>query len=297
MVFRKILCPIDFSPGAEQAIRVAVRLANEAGAELVLVHAWHVPPVAFTGHYVFAPDVTEEIRDSAREALDDATRAAEALGARRLSSRLVDGPPRHEIIELLERDPAFDLVVMGTRGRTGLARILLGSVAERIVRHAPCSVLAVRADGEARPFTRVLCPIDFSDSSQAAVDLAAGLVQPGRAGITLLHVIDPPAVYSSEVRSFELARDLDRQSTEHLDRWAARLAERAPAPVAKLLRVGRPGAEILQVLDEGPFDLVVLGSHGRIGLERVLLGSVAEKIVRHAGCPVLVARPSARQAA
>jgi nucleotide-binding universal stress UspA family protein len=297
MVFRKILCPIDYSPGSEQATRVAIRLANEAGAELILVHAWHVPPVAFTGPYEFAPDVIQEIQDSAREALDDATRAAEARGARRLSSRLLHGPPRHEIVEVLERDPAFDLVVMGTHGRTGLARILLGSIAEGIVRHAPCSVLAVRAGGEARPFARVLCPIYFSDSSLAAVDLAAGLVQPGRAGITLLHVIDPPAVYSSKERSIELARVLDRHATEHLDRWAARLAEKAPAPVAKLLRVGRPGAEILQALDEGPaFDLVVIGSHGRIGLERVILGSVAETFVRQATCPGLVGRRRARPA-
>ncbi len=300
MIFRKILCPIDFSPGSDQAMRVAIRLASEAGAELVLAHAWHIPPIAFAGPYVFAPDVIQEIEDSAREALDDATREAAARGAKHLSSRLLTGAPRHEIVEVLARDPAFDLVVMGTHGRTGLARVLLGSVAEGVVRHAPCSVLAVRADGEARPFARILCPIDFSESSQVAVDLAAGLVQPGSAGsagsavaagITLLHVIDPPAVYHRAERSLEIARDLDRYSTEHLDRWAAQLATRTPAPIAKQSRVGHPGAEILRALDEDPaFDLVVMGSHGRIGLERVLLGSVAEKVVRHARCPVLVAR-------
>ena len=291
MVFRKILCPIDFSAGSQQAMRVAIRLANEADAELVLAHAWHVPPMAYGSEYVLAADLMRDIADGARDALDAAMREATALGAKRVASRLLTGSPRHEIVKMLERDPAFDLVVMGTHGRTGLARILLGSVAEGVVRHAPCSVLAVRPDGEVRPFTRVLCPIDFSDSSQVATNLAAELVRPGGAKLTLLHVIDPPAVYTSRERTLELVRDLDRYATEHLHRWAAQLAGTAPASVTTLCRVGHPGAEILKALDEGPaFDLVVMGSHGRIGLERGLLGSVAEKVVRHAKGPVLVAR-------
>jgi nucleotide-binding universal stress UspA family protein len=289
MSFHKILCPIDFSPGSQQAMRVAVRLASEADAELVLVHAWHVPPMAFAEEYVYSPVLIQELRDGAEAALETATREATALGAKRLASKLVTGMPRHAIVEVLEHEPAFDLVVMGTHGRSGLARFLLGSVAEGVVRHAPCSVLAVRPDGEPRPFTRVLCPVDFSGSSEHAAELAAALVQPGSARITLLHVIDPPAVYSRGQRMLDLVRDLDRYSAEHLDRWAAQLAARVP--VAKLSRVGHPGAEILKVLEEEPaFDLIVLGSHGRIGLERVLLGSVAEKVVRHASCPVLVAR-------
>ena len=87
------------------------------------------------------------------------------------------------------------------------------------------------------------------------------------------------------------AVDLDQYAAEHLAQWAARLAGRTKAPVTTLSRVGNPGAEILAALDEDPaFDLVVAGSHSRLGLERMLLGSVAEKVVRHARCPVLVAR-------
>ena len=291
MAFQKILCPTDFSPGSQQAMRAAIRLAQEAGAEVVLAHAWYLPPIAFAGAFALSRELMEEVRDGAQAALDGASREAAALGAGRLSTRLITGTPRHEIVELLEQDPAFDLVVMGTHGRTGLSRVLLGSSTEGVVRHAPCSVLAVRPDGEVGPFRRVLCPIDFSDSSRDAVELAARLVQPGSAGITLLHVIDPPAVYAGGERMRRLALELDRYAAEHLDRWAAELAGKAPAPVAKLSRVGHPGAEILHALDEEPaFDLVVMGSHGRTGLERALVGSVAEKVVRHARSPVLVAR-------
>ncbi|HWU86548.1 MAG TPA: universal stress protein [Kofleriaceae bacterium] len=291
MSFQKILCPIDFSPGARQAMRVAIRLANEAGAELVLVHAWYVPPVAFAGEYMFSPELMQAIYDESGGALQVAVRDATTLGAKRLTSQLLAGMPKHEIPRLLEQDPAFDLVVMGTHGRTGLPRVLLGSVAEYIVRHAPCSVLVVRPDSEVAPFHRVLCPTDFSDSSWHAAELAAGLAPAGSAGTTLLHVIDPPIVHDRAQSTLEFLRDLDRRSNEHLARWAAQLQAKTAAPVRQLCRVGRPGEEILKALDEDPaFDLVVTGSHGRTGIARVFLGSVAEKVVRHAQRPVLVAR-------
>jgi nucleotide-binding universal stress UspA family protein len=253
--------------------------------------------VTFAGEYGFSADLTQEIADDAGKALDAAVHDATTLGAKRITSQLVAGMPRDEILRLLERDPAFDLVVVGTHGRTGLSRVLLGSVAESIVRHAPCSVLVVRPDSAVTPFRRVLCPIDFSESSRHAAELAAGLVPAGSPGITLLHVIDPPIDHDRRQSVIHFLRDLDRRTTEHLAGWAAELQPRAAAPVGRHCRVGRPGAEILKALDEEPaFDLAVTGSHGRTGLARVFLGSVAEKIVRHAKCPVLVARRRARPA-
>jgi nucleotide-binding universal stress UspA family protein len=292
MPFQKILCPIDFSAGSRQAMRTAIRLANEAGAELVLAHAWYNPPASFADDQSFSPGVLEDVQGGAEAALEEASREATALGATRLATRLLGGTPRHEILGLLEHDQAFDLVVLGTHGHTGLARVLLGSVAESVVRRAPCSVLVVRPDGEPRPFGRVLCPIDFSEDSQQALELAVRLVDPAGEGIALLHVIDPPAVYTRAQQALELAQELDQSTAQHLGQWAAALAGTTPTPVTTLSRIGRPGAEILKLLEEDPgFDLVVTGSHGRTGLERVLLGSVAEKVVRHAGRPVLVARP------
>ena len=293
MPFHKILCPIDFSPGSQQAMRVAVRLANEADAELVLVHAWYVPPIAFASGDTFPADAIQQMHDDAEHGLEVAVREATSLGAKRVSSKLLTGLPWSTIVDALG-DATFDLVVLGTHGRTGLSRILLGSVAEKVVRHAPCSVLAVRPDGAAKAFTNVLCPIDFSESSRYAAELAAELVRPGGAGITLLHVIDIPVAYSGEPPMPDFLRDLDKRSAERLDEWAARLRARVAVPVTTRSRIGQPGAETLAVLDEAPeIDLVVMGSHGRTGLSRVLLGSVAEKIVRHAKCPVLVARKRA----
>jgi nucleotide-binding universal stress UspA family protein len=290
MRFHKILCPIDFSAGSQQAMRVAARLATDADAELVLVHSSYVPPLAFAGDYMIPPPFLQDVTDDATRGLDDAVKEVKALGAKRVSAKLLAGLPWTTIVGELD-DPTFDLVVVGTHGRTGLARILLGSVAEKVVRHAPCSVMAVRPDGEPKAFTSILCPIDFNVCSREAMELAAALAAPGGKGITLLHVIDVPVAYSGEPAVVDFVRDLDKHAAALLDKWASELRPRAAVPITTRARIGSPGAQTLAVLDDDPtIDLVVVGSHGRTGISRVLLGSVAEKIVRHAKCPVLVAR-------
>lgn len=292
MRFPKILCPTDFSPGSERALRVAARMANTADAELVMVHAWHIPPSAFAGEYIFPPHTIEDIVDDSQRGLDEAVRQAAMHGARRVSGRLLSGTPWVEIVDQLEKE-AFDLCVIGTHGRTGLARIFLGSVAEKVIRHAPCSVLVVRPDTEVDRFSHVLVPIDFSEGARAALERAAQLVDPAGT-ITVLHVIEVPVAYSGEITIPDLARNLDKRATAALEEEAARLARETPATVRIRSRIGYPGAQTLAALDaDSSIDLVVMGSHGRTGIARVLLGSVAEKVVRHARCPVLIARKRA----
>jgi nucleotide-binding universal stress UspA family protein len=291
MSFRKILSAIDFSPASQQAMRIAIRLANESGAELVIAHSWHVPAIAY-GAEPYEPDIglLERTGDDARRRLDDARREAGSLGALRVSTVLRDGVPWLRISELLEGDPAFDLVVVGTHGRTGLKRVLLGSVAEKLVRHAPCSVLVVRPDDKAGSFTDILCPVDFSEDSKVAARTAVALA-PAGATVTLLHAIEAPVGIGGETFPQDFLRDLDRSSTRALAELAAGLQPPAGVAVTTRTRVGYAGSQILGALeDDRRFDLVVMGSHGRTGLRRVLLGSVAEKVVRHAHCPVLVAR-------
>jgi nucleotide-binding universal stress UspA family protein len=121
------------------------------------------------------------------------------------------------------------------------------------------------------------------------MNLAAELVKPG-SEITLLHVLELPVSYTGELPIPDFHRELDARSAALLDRWTAELKAKVSVPVTQRTRIGRPGAQILALLDDDrTFDLVVMGSHGHTGLERMLLGSVAEKVVRHARCPVLVA--------
>jgi nucleotide-binding universal stress UspA family protein len=289
MAFQKILCPVDFSPGSQRAVAAAIGLANERDAELVLFHSWYLPPspMVFASAIAYPPDLVQQLRDDAQRGLEAAVADAAKLGARRISSKLGTGVPWQQIVDTVAADPTFDLIVIGSHGRTGLARVMLGSVAELVVRHAPCPVLTVR--GESRSFGHVLCPVDFSPWSRVAVDLAAELVHPGGAGITLLHVLESPVAFG-ELRPLELYRDLDRHATELLERWAKELTAKVTVPVRQQRRAGHAGPQLLAALDGDPtFDLVVMGSHGRTGIKRLALGSIAEKIVRHAHCPVLVA--------
>lgn len=193
MNFQKILCATDFSPGSEQALRVAARLANESNAELVIAHSWRLPDIAFA-EFAFPGDLVRQLAEDAERGLSAALRRAKDLGVARVTSELTQGTAWEDIVNITEKDVAFDLIVIGTHGRTGLRRVLLGSVAEKVVRHAPCSVLAVRPNN-GRPFVHALCPTDFSSSADDAIELASTMI-PATGSLTLLHVIEIPVAVS-----------------------------------------------------------------------------------------------------
>lgn len=289
MAFRKILCPIDFSVGSHQAMLQAASLAKQSDAELVLAHACHLPPVV-QAELAFPADTMQDMIEDAERGLAAAAADVTGLDVRRVTTRLVTGVPWEQIVELVRSDLAIDLAVLGTQGKSGLDRVLLGSVAERVVRHAPCPVLTVPARGQLSAFEHILCPVDFSQSARRAVALATEIAAARGSRITLLHVLELPVAYSGELAIEGLAADLDRRAAELLEDWARSLGTKVSQPVVTRTRIGYPGAQILSALDaDRTFDLVVTGSHGRTGLRRALLGSVAEKLVRHARCPVLVA--------
>lgn len=269
-------------------MRVGVRLANEHDAELVLFHAWQIP--ATTGDYAFGTGVVADLGEVAQEMLDQEVRRATELGAKKVTAKLVSGPAWSMIVEELQAG-SIDLVVMGTEGRTGLRRFLLGSVAENVVRHAPCPVLTIRPEGELAPFRKVLVPVDFSAGSRYAMEVAAEMIARDGTAITLLHIVEIPVAYRGRSTLPGAVEALDQRGAEILDGWAAALREKVTVPVRTEWHIGSPGTEVLAVLDaDRSYDLVVTGSHGRTGFRRVLIGSVAEKIVRYASCPVLVAR-------
>lgn len=144
MAFKKILCPIDFSDCSREALRFAVEIAKPAAAAVTLVHVWHFPSYVFPGEAPLPGNLAHEIAADAAHQLAVWKGEAEKLGPVRLSTTLLEGIPWDRIVQTLQKDPSYDLAVMGTHGRTGIKRVLLGSVAEKVVRHAPCPVLVVR---------------------------------------------------------------------------------------------------------------------------------------------------------
>jgi nucleotide-binding universal stress UspA family protein len=145
MSFHKILCPTDFSPGSRQALHMAAALAREGRAQLVLAHVWQPSQWATGGEFQLAPDVIRELVDSEEAELAKWKLEAKELGVKEIATRFLTGAPWDQIVDAAQDDRGIDLIVMGTHGRTGLKHVLLGSVAEKVMRHAPCPVLIVRA--------------------------------------------------------------------------------------------------------------------------------------------------------
>lgn len=146
--FSKILVPIDFAPHSAAAVRRAVQLASQSNAELVLAYAYE--PVDYPlpeGYAVYPPQQLEKMTEEFRRRLEAARKDAEAAGARSVTARLLHGNAASSILELAH-DEGFDLIVMGTHGRTGVGRWVMGSVAEKVVRGARCPVLTVKVHAE-----------------------------------------------------------------------------------------------------------------------------------------------------
>lgn len=145
MLWKKIVCAVDFSESSRNALRVAARLATEQSAALVVAYAW-TPPVVFAGETIGLPAgfLTDLIATAQRELAAWKTEA-EGLGAMRVTSEFLTGAAWHEVITLAKQDREIGLIVVGTHGRTGIKHAVLGSIAEKIVRHAPCAVMVVPA--------------------------------------------------------------------------------------------------------------------------------------------------------
>jgi nucleotide-binding universal stress UspA family protein len=142
--WKRILCPIDFSDASRSALETAADLARRSGASLTLFHAYPVPGYTFPdGSFVASSKMLEELADQAKRHLDEWKGIATGLGVAAVDAATAVGEPAHEIVAFA-KEKGSDLVVVGTHGRTGLQHALMGSVAERVVRKAPCPVLTVR---------------------------------------------------------------------------------------------------------------------------------------------------------
>ena len=143
MGFKKILVAVDFSEPSHKAVEAAARISADTGGELVLVHVWQ-PSSQTYGGLMFPISFAEDYIKDATLKIAAVQREAEEAGAKHVTSDVRTGAPWHEIVEMVRKDESFDLIIVGSHGRTGLKHVLLGSVAEKVVRHAPCPVLVVR---------------------------------------------------------------------------------------------------------------------------------------------------------
>ena len=255
-------------------------------------------PPGLNPDYPVNQEYLADLMKRASSQLDDLKGRAEPRGIA-ITTRMATGIPSEEVIAAA-RAEGSDLIVVGTRGKTGLAHILLGSTAERVIRGAPCPVLAVRtepADNEdesalSRSVTleRILVPVDFSDCSLDALKYAVVVAKQAQASLMLLHVLEPV--------SYGLDFTLGQSRARHLEveTWTKRLEELAATHqhpdmvVESRLRGGFPADSILDAAKTLPCDLIVMGTHGRRGISHTISGSVAEAVLRKAHCPVIAVR-------
>jgi len=278
MTRKKILFATDYSARDRKAFRAACRMAEAWDAALLVVHvADQQSDLAGT-----SPGLDPN-RDLMRLNPDNVEIQVEHL--------LRHGNPAEEIMKI-EQDRNVVLIVLGTRGRTGLERVLFGSVAEQVLREANCPVMTFRGSNqgmaEQNPLTRVLLPVDFSVHGYVALDFAAAMTRSLNGELTILHVDES----LSDSRNHPNAdRSLDQESVAWQRLTKFRPKNQGTRFHHKLM-AGSAALQIPWYANSKHYDYVVLGTHGRTGINRALMGSVAEQVVRRAKCPVITVKPS-----
>lgn len=285
-----ILFPTDFSPCADKAAAFAVQFAQTFGAKLTLAHVsiiyedTHLPHDPARTHLLVEPEtrfrhqLEEIVRKNGAEALPYALVQIHGVT---IAASLAEYAEQH----------AVDLIVMGTHGRQGFKHWLLGSVAEDLVRRAPCPVFSVKEawSGMPQDMTTILVPIDFSLASRTALHGARVLASKIGARIQVLHVVEPPAY--PEIYAYATNADFFEQACEKsLEIMNSLLEEPGPLVTASAHVVaGHPSREILKFAEGNGSMMIMMAHLGISGLAERILGSVTEYVVRRASCPVLTA--------
>lgn len=287
----KILFPTDGSDGAADVFGHALDVAAAHDATL------HVINVADT-----ARDSVTQVQGQVIDALERAGTRAVKEAASRASDRgvptvtdVLQGEPYATIVDYMETMD-IDLVIMPTHGRQGLQRFLFGSTTERVVRRSDVPVLTVRPDDDVTvqyPYQNVLVPTDGSDPSAAALDVGLDVTRVAGADLHLLSVVDVTSL-GFDVRADIQTDALESAAQDIVDEAAATATDTGVDPAATSVEFGGSVARAIQsYVTEHDIDLLVVGTHGRTGFDRYVLGSVAEHLVRTASVPVLTVRDAA----
>lgn len=297
MSLRHVLVATDFSPIADAALDRAIAIAKLHGARMTLAYAEAVvdpgPPADNeSAAAVELGALAAALKDDERRQLETRLERIRAAGIE-VETAVRGGSPDEAITEIAKAG-GVNLIVIGTHGRTGIGRFLLGSVAELIVRRATCDVLVSRGTATSGMFERPVVATDFSSAAERALLSTMDLVGPG-IPIQLVHAWQYPVgawglglLGEDSTAAVTVREAITRTADEHGARLLA-AHRRDGHPLQFELAEGAAADVVTQLATERGYDLVAIGTHGHRGLERFLLGSVAERTVRHAPCSVLIA--------
>ncbi|MCL4859984.1 MAG: universal stress protein [Caldilineaceae bacterium] len=293
--FKTVVTPLDGSELAELVLPHLPNIAPPNGVTVALAQVIEPGRYALGGLDFSVPTLLDILREGAREYL---ARQAESLHARgyRVTTHVLVGDPAFAILDLAEELHA-DLIAMTTHGRTGFMRLALGSVAERILQKASAPVLLVRErmDPARTTIKRILAPLDGSVLAEQALSPAQSLAHAHGATLILLRVspiLDEGGkqiLFADEAAANAQIEQWRVDAETYLHELAAGL-NRAGIPIETRVALGNPADVIYNTIDDAAVDVVVMGTHGRTGLKRWYFGSVADRVLRGAKCPVLMVR-------
>lgn len=295
---RRILFPTDFSRCANQALAHAIYLASKYQAELHVLHGivLHYDDSSLATNIIRGREkFFNQVEIFTRDRMSDDLTNFDIKG---LSVKLVQkrGISAAPVILDYTIENNIDLIVMGTHGRRGLGHLFLGGVTEEVVRHARCPVFTIREQKnpiDIHALKRILVPADFSDHCKSALIHAKEIADTYDAKIELLHVYEervyPPFFASDKVSMFEFQPDLKSKIRKSLIKFFKETVGQEEEVRVKVLE-GHAARDIVRYADKKNTDLIVIATHGLTGIKHLLVGSVTEKVVRMASCPVFVVR-------
>ena len=291
IAIKKILCPVDFFPASDAAVSYAAALAGNYEASIHLLHV--ITPVA-VGTYEYAIDTAEIMKSIEERSTDELKKLAAKVKEASISCefQICVGDVYDEIKRAIEVARP-EIVVMGTHGRRGVERWFMGSTTEKLLRHSPVPLITISAAGEkqaAPRFQRILVTTDFSDGTPDALAYAFSVAQENESQISLLHVIHDVAADVSGKYRDSLIEGVHKQLNDLVPAEAKNWCD-----VNTRVDTGIPYRIILRILEDEKIDLVVMNIHGKGMLDRALLGSTAERVVRVAPCPVMLIPPMKRK--
>jgi nucleotide-binding universal stress UspA family protein len=289
---KNILCPVDFFPASNAAVNYAAGLAANYDAAIHLLHVVTPVPVSVYEYAIDTSAILKSVEESSMDEMKKLVARVKGMGVA-AETELVVGDVYDEIkrsIDVLKPD----LIVMGTHGRRGVERWFMGSTTEKLLRHSPVPLVTISAMDERAfnmpRFRRILVTTDFSDGTPDALAYAFSVAQENESQVTLMHVLhDISADLSGKYRD-SLINGLRRQLDDMVPAEARNWCD-----IVTRVETGVPYRIILRTIEDERPDLLVMNIHGKGMLDRALLGSTAERVVRAASCPVMMIPPMKRK--
>jgi nucleotide-binding universal stress UspA family protein len=287
-MYNSIVVGYDESLSSKAALKEVSRWVKVHGGKLLLIHAVYFDQEEFT---TLPSQMEKRFEFGSNVCLDAKKNLHTEFGLNgNIESYVCEGEPPEVIVDTAETNKA-DLIALGTYGRKGLKRLLMGSVTSQVILNAPCDVLVVnkectRCSGK---YSSMLVPFDGSDTSKKALMRSCELSKADGGEITVLYVIPRYEEMVNFYKTEAIVKSLFQEAEKIVD-VAKKMAAEQGMQIRAVVQEGHANEKIVEMADKFKNDLIVMGTHGWRGLNKAIIGSTAERIIANAGCPILIVR-------